>query len=492
MNGIFSSISSSPTSLFLSPSCMNIRTRLTVLFALLVGSIILLFSLSIYYLFDQYREREFYERLRQNAFATAKLLENVEISGITNEMVQQIESNYMSFYKGHITIYLPDNRILHSTDSKHEQVSIQFLEQVRSGKEIFKRNGEIETLGVRYADNHNRMLVVVATAIDRYGFTKIEWLRDILVVSWLVSMGIVLMAGWFFAGDALRPVSDIIDQVNAISATNIYARLRVGRPKDELAKLAATFNDMLDRLEQAFILQKNFVSHASHELLTPLTVMMGQVDVTLMQPRNEADYKLALESVQEEARKMNKLVNGLLELARVNADAATLSFRPVRIDELLWQCRSRLLQKKREYRIDIEYGTVPGTEEELIVMGEESLLQMAFQNLIENGCKYSKDHHIIVKLSAIDETIRITFIDHGYGIPAEDIPHLFEPFFRSETTSGIIGHGIGLALTHRIITIHQGQIRVKSKIGAGTSVEVTMLVRNSSPTEKPLAFEMDE
>ncbi|MFD1141320.1 ATP-binding protein [Larkinella insperata] len=471
---------------------MNIRTRLTVLFALLVGSILLLFSLSIYYLFDQYREREFYERLRQNAFATAKLLENVEVSGITEEMLQQIEINYMSFYKGHVTIYLPNNRILHSTDSKQEPVTLQFLDQVRSGKEIFQRKGEVETLGVRYPDNHNRDLVVVATAIDRYGFTKLQSLRDILFFSCLGSMGIVLLAGWFFAGDALKPVSHIIDQVNAISATNIYARLHVGRPKDELAKLAVTFNEMLNRLEQAFILQKNFVSHASHELRTPLTVMIGQVEVALMQTRNETEYKQALESVLEEGNKMNKLVNGLLELARVNADAGTLSFKPVRIDEQLWQARSQLLKKNREYRIDIEYENLPGTEEELIIMGEESLLQMAFQNLIENGCKYSKDHAITVTLNVGPDHVQLTFTDHGYGIPPDDIPHLFEPFFRSETTSGIIGHGIGLALTQRIISIHKGHIRVDSEIGQGTRFGVTLPVRKTANVEKTIAFEVDE
>ncbi|MGA0558216.1 ATP-binding protein [Larkinella sp. VNQ87] len=471
---------------------MNIRARLTVLFALLVGSILLLFSLSIYYLFDQYREREFYERLHQNAFATAKVLENVEEGGITEPMLQQIESNYMSFYKGHVTIYLPNNRILHSTDSKREGVSTQFLEQVRSGKEIFRRNGEIEMLGVPYTDNHRRILVVVATAIDRYGFTKLEWLRDILVISWLVSMGIVLLAGWLFASDALRPVSDIIDQVNDISATNINARLRIGRAKDELAKLAMTFNAMLDRLEKAFVLQKNFVSHASHELRTPLTVMMGQVDVALMQPRNVNEYKQALESVLEEGRKMNKLVDGLLELARVSADAATLSFKPIRIDEVLWQGRSRVLQKNPAYRIDIQYKKLPGSEEELIVLGEESLLQMAFQNLMENGCKYSQDHHITVTLNAENDFVQLTFIDQGYGIPTEDLPHLFEPFFRSETTSGIVGHGIGLALTHRILTIHRGQIDVRSTVGTGTTVDVLIPIRKPVLAEKPLAFELDD
>ncbi|WP_128544634.1 HAMP domain-containing sensor histidine kinase [Larkinella soli] len=469
---------------------MNIRTRLTVLFALLVGSIILLFSLTIYYLFDQYREREFYDRLHQKAITTVQLLEDVP--EVTEEMLRRIEVNYMALYRGHVTIYQTDNRILYTTDSKPEIVSPQFLEQVRNGREIFQRNGELEMLGVRYIDHRKQVLVVVATAIDRYGFSKLEWLREILLISWLSSMVIVLLAGWFFAGDALKPVSDIIDQVNAISATNIHARLRIGRARDELAKLAATFNEMLNRLEDAFILQKNFVSHASHELRTPLTVMMGQVDVALMQPRSEAEYRQVLEGVLEEGKKMNNLVNGLLELAHANSDAATISFRPVRVDELLWHGRALLTQKNPEYHIEIEYEQLPENEEDLIVLGEEALLQMAFQNLMENGCKYSHDHRIVITLVAENDHIRLNFTDHGTGIPPDDLPHLFEPFFRSEITSGVSGHGIGLALTHRIITIHKGQIDIESTLGQGTTVRVALPALQPSSARKPVVYELDK
>jgi len=451
---------------------MNIRTRLTLLFALLVASIMLFFSLAIYYLYNSYRETEFFARIMDKAQTTVKLWEDV--GDVT---AHQIERNDLTvLYAGHVNIYA-NNRIVYNSSDQPIPISSSFLERVRSGHEIKLRQDDVELIGFTFPDrregHHGQTLVVVASAIDKYGFSKLAWLRQILVVAWLASLGIVVLAGWLFAGDALKPVSDITDQVNAISATNIHARLRVGRQNDELAKLAATFNEMLSRLEEAFINQKSFVSHASHELRTPLTVMMGQVDVALMQPRSSSEYQHTLEGVLEEGRKMNNLVNGLLELARVNADVSTLTFGPVRVDELLWQARGFVVSKDPAYQIDIEYQSLPEREEDLMMPGEESLLRTAFQNLIENGCKYSPNHRVEIGLLAESDKIHLTFTDHGYGIPPQDVPHIFEPFFRSENTVGIIGHGIGLALTHRIITLHQGQIDVSSVVGQGTTFRIT-------------------
>ena len=283
--------------------------------------------------------------------------------------------------------------------------------------------------------------------------------------------------GWLFASDALRPVSEIIIQVNAISATNIHRRLRVGRQRDELAQLAHTFNQMLNRLEEAFISQKSFVSHASHELRTPLTVMMGQIDVTLMSPRTTTEYAATLENVLEEVRKMISLTNGLLELARVSADAATIDLHPVRVDEMLWQARTNVLHKQSSYQIDIQFDNLPEQEEDLMLTGETTLLTTAFQNLMENGCKYSPRHSVQVVLSFTPEKIKLQFIDQGYGISDADLPHIFEPFYRSENTMQIQGHGIGLALTHRIIQLHHGQLRIHSVLNQGTTITLYFPVK---------------
>jgi signal transduction histidine kinase len=446
---------------------VNIRARLTLLFSLLVGSILLLFSLSIYLLYNQYREKAFYDRLREKAITTARIRENrgevtrTDLPQMTNEQVR---------------IFGSDKRILFALSDGYSPVlSAGMLNQIQNGREVLLADEKAETVGVRYVMRTGERLVVVASAFDRYGYNKLVRLREILLLGWLVSMLVVAVAGWLFASDALRPVSEIIEQVNRISGNNIYQRLRVSRQSDELAELARTFNNMLNRLEEAFISQRSFVSHASHELRTPLAIMRGNLDVALMQPRDSAYYEQTLNEVLEEVKRMIDLANGLLDLARVSSDAAQLSFRPTRLDETLWQARTNLLQKQPSYTVTIDFDNVPEQDDDLTIRGDETLLRTAFQNLMENGCKYSPEQRMTVRIGFGPQQVRLTFQDWGYGIPAADLPHVIEPFYRAmHTTNRAAGYGIGLALAQRIVQLHNGQLSIESEEGTGTTVTIRL------------------
>lgn len=446
---------------------MNIRTRLTLLFMLLVASIMLLFTISVYYLYDQFRQQEFEQRLVEKALTTVRLREDVG-------EVPQNDLPVMADEQ--VTVYNSRGVILYNQYNQRPRfpISPDFLSKITLRHPQYARTGDLEAIGVRYINSRGESLFIVASANDRYGFSKLDRLREILFFGWLLSLFIVGIAGYLFATDALRPVAELITQVNAISATNIHERLRVGRQRDELADLARTFNDLLTRLEEAFVFQKSFVSHASHELRTPLTVMMGQIEVTRLQARSAHEYEVAFDALLDEVKSMIRLVNGLLELARASSDVVTLNYQPVRIDELLWQAQSLLVNKKPAYQIDIDFDNLPDQEEDLVINGEESLLQTAFQNLMENGCKYSSDQRVSVRIAFEAGQVQLTFSDNGYGIPASDLPHIFEPFYRSETTMTIKGHGIGLALTQRIIELHRGQIKVDSTVGVGTTFRIIL------------------
>ncbi|WP_077922699.1 cell wall metabolism sensor histidine kinase WalK [Spirosoma sp. 209] len=446
---------------------MNIRTRLTLLFVLLVALIMLLFTGSVYYFYDQFRQQEFQQRLEERAFTTIQLREDVG----------EIPRTDLSFMiDEQITIYNDQGLVLYSKGTQRPRfpVSPGLLRRITTRQPQYLRQGDIEAVGVRSQNSRGQSFVIFVSANDRYGFSKLDRLRDLLVVGWLLSLIIAGIAGYLFATDALRPVAELIAQVNSISATNIHERLRVGRQRDELAALARTFNALLSRLEVAFVTQKSFVSHASHELRTPLTVMMGQIEVTRLQPRTTPDYEAALDGLLDEVQNMIRLVNGLLELAQANADAVMLRYQPVRIDELLWQAQSQMTQKKPSYQIDIDFENLPDQEEDLVIMGEESLLQTALQNLLENGCKYSTDEQVSVRIAFEPGEIHLTISDHGQGIPPGDIQHIFEPFFRSENVLTIRGHGIGLALTRRIIDLHQGRIEVESALNKGTTFRISL------------------
>ena len=448
---------------------MNIRTRMTLLFVMLVASIMLLFTVSVYYLYDQFREQEFQQRLEEKAFTTVRLREDVGEVPRADLPVMVDEQ---------VTIYNGQGQVLYNQGSQRSRfpVTAQFLNKISTKQPEYTRAGDLEAVGVHYRTAKGEILTVVASAEDRYGLSQLVRLREILFICWLLSLVIVGVAGYLFATDALRPISELITQANAISATNIHERLRVGRQSDELADLARTFNDLLVRLEEAFVIQKSFVSHASHELRTPLTVMMGEIEVTRMQPRTPADYETAFDTLLDEVKSMIRLVNGLLDLARANSDAVTLNYQPVRIDELLWQAQSLTVSKELGYKVDIDFTDLPNQEEDLVIVGEESLLQTAFQNLMENGCKYSFNGQMSVRIAFLRGHLQLTFSDTGHGIPPTDLPHIFEPFYRSESTMVINGHGIGLALTKRIIDLHRGQLVVNSTVGQGTTFQITLPV----------------
>jgi two-component system, OmpR family, sensor histidine kinase ArlS len=304
-----------------------------------------------------------------------------------------------------------------------------------------------------------------------------------------LSLVVVGVAGWLFASDALRPVAELTAQAKTISATNIHHRLRVGRQRDELSLLAATFNDMLKRLELAFVNQKSFVSHASHELRTPLAVMMSQIEVALMQTRSTADYEASLRELLDTVKGMIGMVNGLIELVKANSDAVTLRYQPVRVDELLWQARSAVLEKHPDYLIAIDFEDMPDQEDDLMLLGEGPLLTTAFQNLMENGCHYSPDNSVTVSLAFAPDQMRLSFVDQGYGIPAADLPHIFEPFFRADNVMAIKGYGIGLALTQRIINLHKGHIQIESVEKKGTKAIVTFPLQETAPPIAMLSLE---
>ncbi len=454
---------------------MNIRTRLTLLFVTLVALIMLLFTVVIYFFYKQFREQEFKQRLEEKAFTTIRLREDVGEVPANDLPVMTSER---------VTIYDHRGRVLYSRGNRQSRIPVtpDLIRRTTRQQPYYLHLGDIEAVGVRYQNKRGESYIVIASANDRYGLSKLDRLRELLIYGWLMSLSITALAGYLFATDALRPVAELIGQVNAMSAVNMHKRLQVGRQRDELADLSRTFNDLLGRLEEAFVSQKSFVSHASHELRTPLTVMMGQIEVTRLRQRSGSEYEAAFDSLLDEVQGMNRLVNGLLELAQASADVTTLNHQPLRIDELLWQVQSHFAQKKADAQINIDFVNFPDQEEDLVIVGDESLLHTALMNLVENGCKYSSDQRVSVSIAFEPGQVLLTISDNGQGIPPDDLPHIFEPFFRSENALSIQGHGIGLALTRRIVDMHRGRLELESVLGRGTSVLLALPTQSNQKT----------
>jgi signal transduction histidine kinase len=288
--------------------------------------------------------------------------------------------------------------------------------------------------------------------------------------------------GYISASMAIRPVQKITQMANEITATDLRRRLRLKR-RDEFGALAATFDQMLARLEAAFKRQSQFTADASHELRTPLTIMNLDIHRALTQAHSAEEYRQILAQIQDENERMTEIVTNLLLLARADTGQIALHLETVDLGDLALERVERLLPLAQHHQIALTTGALP----ELLVNGDRHYLSQMLTNLIENAIKYTSGvgAHVLVELAAEDARWAVLRVrDDGPGIAAEHLPHLFDRFYRvdkartrqqrSAESDEPGGTGLGLAIVHWIAQAHNGTVRVASTIGAGSTFEVRL------------------
>lgn len=446
---------------------MDIRKRLTAQFLGIVAFLLLVSFIAIYISFAQARKEEFYDRLGRKATMVAQML--IDIEEIDTELLRKIEQNNpVNLANEKIVIFNYQNEKIYSTDENDFLIiPEERIQQVRLMDEIRMKQDDYEIIGQFYTGQFDR-IVVFAAATDIFGFYKLQRLLIIMLIVFIGSLLFVYLAGHMFAIRALKPISSMVRQVNNIEASNLNTRLYEGNEKDEIAHLAKTFNKMLERLELAFRVQKNFIANASHELRTPLTIITGQLEVVLLKARSNSEYKETLVLVLDEIKDLNSLSNKLLLLAQTSIDKGDLNFAPVRIDEVIWKCHKEVKSRDTANSMDISFGEGIDDDSKLIVYGNEILLKTAIVNIIDNACKYSDNHHADIFLDAAGSKLILTITDQGIGISEAELNMIFQPFYRSKNVLSSSGHGVGLSLAEKIIALHNGTISLTSKPGEGT------------------------
>jgi signal transduction histidine kinase len=459
--------------MFLEIFRMQIRTRLTLQFLLIGGAIMIIASIAIYLSSSRFRKDDFNSRLRNKAISTATLLFDRDKAEADGFLKIEKESP-VNLQNEKIVILNFKNDTVYSSDHSGEiKASDSVLERIRSGYKVSYVQGSYEVLGTLYSTKYGRFVIIVA-AIDIQGTLYLEKLRIILIFVCLISLVLFFIGGWFFSGRALKPISDVVKKVEDISITSLNLRVFEGNGVDEIGRLANTFNKMLERLEVSFAMQKTFIANASHELMTPLTSINGQLEVLMMKDRSSMEYKSALSSVLDDIRSLINLSKRLLLIARTSAEGPVNLNKKIRIDEILWQSQEEIIKFNNSYHINISIDNSLTDSDQMIVIGDDYLLKVAVTNLIDNACKYSSDHTVGIKFRHLEKFIEVVFADRGIGIPEKDLKKIFEPFYRGANTNSISGSGIGLPLVNQIIKNHNGTVKISSIVGKGTNVTILL------------------
>jgi signal transduction histidine kinase len=445
---------------------MLIRHKITFWFIALSGLLVVFFSVYIYLTFESSREKSFKDRIKNKVDATKEIYEahNVLAEKIINTIPEQSEYGFDENY----------NLIFAINDSK--DFDFKNLPSIKRGSEYFfkyssQRHPHPKEGVVKSFFINNKTIFFCCTAYDKPGFEQVDTLKRILIYGNIFILLIIGLVGHYFSINTLKPLNNLIGQINSMNPNDLKLRLNYKNPKDEIGIVTTSFNNLLEEIKKLIDTQKIFVAYASHELRTPLAAISGIMETSLKYDKTLEDTRKSLNEGNSAVRKLIGLTNGLLQLTRIESFDTKVEMLRINILELIMNILDeyKLKHSIQQFTLNV----LPSLQERgsIEIMGNNQLLFNAIYNIIDNASKYSNHQRIIIELTDKNSGFLIISIeDRGIGIEDGDILNITTPLFRGKNTHGYEGVGIGLALTKRIVELHKGKIEFFKNIERGINV----------------------
>ncbi|MBC7722655.1 MAG: HAMP domain-containing histidine kinase [Pedobacter sp.] len=446
---------------------MNLKLRLALLFSFFVAIILLSSCLTICVLYKNYRVKDFKQRLinEGNTFYSdfnlvnasnstpSNFVSQINSSNLINQHVALINNNYNVIYKQPNDTdfaYLKDT-------SLYSKIKINKLY-------AFNFNNR-EAIGL-YFEKTN--VYVIISAIDIIGLRKLKNLHYILWAVFCGALIITTITAFFFVEQAFKPLVKLSSQMEDTTEQNLTKQIDESNGYTEINMIARNFNAMLKRLNNAFQSQRTFVQNASHELRTPLATMLSQTEAALNRNLDIAGYKKVLLSLKEDQTDLIELTNSLLIISQYERLAASASWPPLRIDELLYDTIANCKRIFTGIDITLNFKTLPKDETELILRGNDALLKSALRNLVKNAYNYSNNKKVSIVMEIGSPFINIHFINTGQQLLQSEMDKIKMPFFRGNNALTKKGFGLGLSIVTTIVELHKGKLNYEA-IGENTN-----------------------
>lgn len=448
---------------------MNFKIRSAILFTALVATLLLVSYIVIFILYAEFKEDEFYLRLEQKALTTYKLL--TEVKEIDYDMLKVIDRNTINaLYNEKVLIFNQKHHLIYSSiDDQAVSYSTELLNVIEREGIVKYKEGRFETIGILVKEKGMRG-IVIASADDTFGEKKLQNLFYILLISFVSALVITAILSYFYVKQSFAPIEILNRQITRIRQSRLNERVPVSDSQDELNQLATNFNQMLERIESAFHMQRSFIQHASHELRTPLANLIVSCESALNKQLTVEEYRVLIGSLNEEHRNLVELTNALLLLSKYESESEGLLLPEIRADESLFETIDDVKELYPMHHIQFNLHEFPQNEKELTIKGNEVLLNTAMANLLRNACKYSDDNKAIINLTVTPEAIRIEFINTGQTVDDNELDLLMQPFFRGKNSESRKGYGLGLSIAHRIIELHKGKLSYRKEINTNIFV----------------------
>jgi len=477
----------------------SLRFKLTLWYVLILGILLISFSGFLYFTLSKSLYRDVDEKLR----SLAELIASESASPLSKfgfgNVDQALETSWNLRPIGKfIQVLDQSGNIGRKSDNLRNvqlPISLNALKNATKGSITFETNRSIGNTPLRIItfpvieNDHVTKIVQIASSLEEVE-DALSTLFLILIIAVPLALMIAILGGQFLAHKALKPVDNITQTARMITSQNLNQRIAPLKVKDEISRLIETFNEMISRLDQSFRQVKQFSSDASHELKTPLTILKGEVEVTLRKERSLQEYQQTLKSNLEEINRMSQIVEDLLLLSRADVEEIGLNKEDINLSEIFNEVviQMDVLATSKRLRL-----FASNHHQDIHMFGDALRIRELFINLIENGIKYTEQGGAIrVTLSKEydplgrnrsggtegekEEFVKIVVSDTGIGIAEEDQERIFNRFFRVDKARSREegGSGLGLSICKWIVEAHQGEIRVESELGKGSSFIVKL------------------
>ncbi len=463
---------------------MSIRTRLTLWYVGLLALLLIVFGVALYATVYITSYQEVDRSLQQRASdIQASLATVINLQDDFASILRRgglVLPNADVFSTGDIYVQLRslDGRIFSRSENLGNQYLVIPPEQHERAK-----NGEI--VPSDFTVNKTRLRAYVAPIVIKsgevIGYIELaqslrqvdNTLRDLatlIIVSIAAGLVVAAVGGWFIAGNILDPINRVTVTAQKITrARDLGRRIEVPATVDEVGRLAMTFNEMLARIEELFRGQQRFVADVSHELRSPLTAIRGNLDLLKRGAADNVEDRMQMiDAMDSETARMSRLVSDLLLLARQDS-GVPLSRQPIELDTLM-------LEVYRQAQVTAKGVLLTlGAEDQAIIVGDRDRLKQVLLNLVDNAIKYTpQGGKVVLSLTKEDPWVKIAVADTGIGIASENIPNLFDRFYRVDKARSrdAGGSGLGLAIAKSVVDLHGGKITIDSQPGKGSTFTV--------------------
>jgi heavy metal sensor kinase len=449
---------------------LPIKWRLTVWYGGILALILIVFSSGVYIYFKNSLQKSIDTKIKSIGEVLSSSLTEAHNTSIFGNFERYLENVLGRKPKGKfIQIIDSSGRIgAKMSDIETETVPTSFstLERALKGEVIYETiegarpRLRIVTIPIVEENKKVTSIVQVGTSLEDFDETM-KKLLIIMIISIPTSISVTIVIGYFMAKKALKPVDQIRKAAIKISSSNLDERIDIGKRRDELSRLAETFNDMITRLKDAFQRINQFSIDVSHELKTPLTILKGETEVTLRKDRENEDYRKLLKSHLEEVDRMTRIVDDLLLLSKADAEEIKLNIEDIALRDLVMD----ICMDMKIFADNKGIELIVSELEDVRLKGDELKLRRMLWNVVQNGIKYTqKGGKVEISSYVNNGYVWIDVKDNGVGISEKDMKYIFDRFYRGDKSRRReSGSGLGLSISKWIAEAHRGVIEVKSR-----------------------------